>query len=506
MVIILTSNASYNKAPTNVGWRKGEAMGTIDILQAIGNSIQIFREGPIQVEAGTPVNVKLVPDRLPDLTVPVIASGNLNVTWLTKSVRFQDALLEVVPVDDHGNPTMSLADVLTKYLADPTKVIGGMPIPEIQIPIDAPPMKGAIPPTTDIGIAITTATGLAQPPVVSSNPTPNPNQLAALPPLPTVAPNSPSPSDLLSGVPGLLGQLAASVPIPTLAPLTLTIAWKVTKADGTVLIVGSDYLAPHGLTLQAIDFIFNADFVELTADSAPKTTTLCIGADVTLSAGGITTPTIHVQPVPVIVPQIGLPTVLATFRHANFMPADGDNPGWVFVMVPENSKFSTLNELAPVITHLQTLVGSLTAFANNVGFLLGLDQITNALNAQTFVQFRAANEIDDLEKIVMQSGHWYNFLGTGPFFDMDADDAISSLILIGVEGKNVKLFNDNLDDGDGAFTVIIGSDRYATVRYLDGTIPAVEPASSIVHVDVIPPGGLFEPDKFNDEVSSIRFL
>jgi hypothetical protein len=89
---------------------------------------------------------------------------------------------------------------------------------------------------------------------------------------------------------------------------------------------------------------------------------------------------------------------------------------------------------------------------------------------------------------------------------MDADDEISSIIFLGVEGKNVELFNDNLDDGDGAFTVTIGDDKYAAVEYLDGQTPQVKPATSILHVDVTPSGGIGEPDKFNDEVSSIRFL
>jgi hypothetical protein len=481
-------------------------MGTLDTLNAIASSIQVVREGPTEVPAGIPVNFKLFPDKLPDLLVPVIMSGTLDVTWLTKSVRFNDALLPAVPVDNQGNPTKSLLDVLTTYLQDDTKVIGGVPIANIQIPIEGPPMKGAIPPTTDIGIAITTVTGAVQPPIVTAIPTPNPNQLGTLPPLPTVAPPDPTSSDLLSGIPGLLGQLAASVPIPTLAPLVLRVFWKVMRADGTLLNPGSDYLAPQGLNLPSIEFIFNADFVELVSDVQIGTTTLYVGAEVTLSAGGITTGPLTIFPIPVIVPQIGLPTVLATFRHANFLPADGDNPGWVFVMVPGNSKFRALNELAPIITDLQTRLGSLTAFAGIAGFLLGLDLLTNALNAQTFVQFLAADEIEDLENVVLQSGHWYNFMGTGPLTDMDADDEISSIIFLGVEGKNVELFNDNLDDGDGAFTVTIGDDKYAAVEYLDGQTPQVKPATSILHVDVTPSGGIGEPDKFNDEVSSIRFL
>ena len=322
-------------------------------------------------------------------------------------------------------------------------------------------------------------------------PPPVPASPAALPGIPPLAPSTITQDDVLSGVPGLLGQIAGAIPVLVNAPVSLSVTWSV-KRHGVDLLEGTDFLAPGGLTSPAIELIFGPTFKELGKEG---TSILIIVAKVTLHAF---TESVDLPPLSlgVTIPDLGLPRVLAAFRHSNFAAKDGGDGGFAFVMVPGSYPFRELNQLSPVLTHLQTVLSSLQMFAHVAGFLVGLNDLISAVPAQPDVQLRAADQVGDLEDIVFET-HIYG--------DYDADEEISSALLIGLGGTSVEIFNeDDFDDGDGKVTLTTGDQMWAALTNFSfhdhgEAVKFAQPSPSVVavskHVD----------DDYNDEAESIRF-
>jgi hypothetical protein len=458
---------------------------TQQLLDAIGKGISLARDGGAQVSPGQVVHVQVVSPDLSQLSVPVITSGDVSVTWLAKSVRFGDAL--PAPLEETKTFAQSVAD----YLGSTANVIGGMPIPAVQVPVQGPPLKGAIPPAVDVGVAITTVGGTLPGVSVPGLPPPVPASPAALPGIPPLAPSTITQDDVLSGVPGLLGQIAGAIPVLVNAPVSLSVTWSVQR-NGVDLVEGTDFLAPGGLTSPAITLIFGPTFKELGQEG---TSTLTIVAKVTLHAF---TESVDVPPLSltVTIPDLGLPRVLAAFRHSNFSPKDGGDGGFAFVMVPGSYPFREFNQLSPVLTDLQTALSSLQMFVHVAGFLIGLNDLLSAVPSQPDIQFRAADKIGDLEDIVFES----HILG-----DYDADEEISSAILIGLGGTSVEIFNDDdLQDDDGKVTLTTGDQMWAALTSFSFHDQGeannfAQPDPSVVTVSK------HIGDDYNDEAESIQF-
>jgi hypothetical protein len=303
----------------------------------------------------------------------------------------------------------------------------------------------------------------------------------------------------ISGTPGLLAQLKGAVPIaaPGTFPVSANVTWHILDEHHNELST-SQYSAPGGLNRPSVAVAFAPETTELTDGPAPAPKDRFLRAEVSLSAGSATTPSRALPDLPLVVPALPIPTVLALFLHANFAPRSGDDDGAVLVVVPENSPLRSLGQLQPVLNTLQSTIGNLTSFGSFATFLLGLGDLTHALSVQPNVQFRAANVIDNLNDITLIQRSWYEN-------DTEAEDELSSLILIGREGKGVKCFNDrDRDDGEGQFTIRTTPNLFVIVRDLDGKTPTAEGGSLTVDKD--PPGGWFDPDRFNDELSSLEFV
>jgi hypothetical protein len=442
---------------------------TTDLLAAIGAGISLTRDGGTTVLAGQPVNVHVLSPDLSKLTVPALMPGDVTLSWLAKSVRFGDALPAPIGTDGMGNP-LSLAESLKDYLVA-ANVIGGTPIAGVQIPVEGPPLKGAIPPI--------------------ATPVPIPNSPATLPNVPPLAPNAPAAGDVLSGIPGLLGQIAGTIPVLVSAPVTMSVTWQVTNG-ASVLAEGTDYLAPQGISGANIQLIFAPVFQELGNEGL---STLTITATVTLHA---LTESVVVTPPPltVIVPDVGIPRVFVGFRHANFAPQSGGDSGFAFVMIPGGYPFRTFDQLSQVLTTLQTTLANLHSFLTIAGFLTGLGQLIDAVPTQPALQFRAADQIGDLEDVVFES-HWYG--------DYDADEEISSALFIGVPGSAFEIFNeDDFDDSDGKITLTTGAQMWAALTNFSFTDQshagdAARPDNSVVVLNKT------VGDDYNDEAESVRF-
>jgi hypothetical protein len=282
--------------------------------------------------------------------------------------------------------------------------------------------------------------------------------------------------------------------------LQVQIEWSVSddQAGTRPLAENVAFIAPAGLTNPDATFIFRPDTFELTTDPLPPPVPRYLRARVKLSAGGTETGWRDLPPVPVLIPPLGLPTVLAMFLHADFQPRSGDDEGAVLVVVPGNSPIGSLAQLQPLLDQIDSVAATLSTFADFAAFVAGLSELTGALPPQPHAQFRSTNAIGNLNDITLiQRGFFEN--------DTEAEDELSSIIFIGPSGKQVQCFNDrDLDSGEGALTLTVGPNFFSLVRNLDGKTPGSEPAGTL-HVDVAPPGGWFDPDKFNDELSSIRF-
>ena len=394
----------------------------IDVLNNLANTLRIDLTGPAQPAPGQAATAQIVP-QLSDISVTDVLDGVVNVTWITKDVRFSTARLE---------PTLTAAGL------DPN-ILGGIPL-------------GGITP--------------------------------------------------LAGVPGLLGQLTGSIPLPTTTrvPISVEVAWSITDARGTTLTLGTDFLAPNGLGNPTVSLIFAPEMVELTTDNPlPAPIRRNLNARVRLTAGGTQTGVIPLPSIPILVPALTLPTILALFLHTDFQARSGDDDGAVLLVVPANSPFGSLQQLQPTLNQLQGAASTLASFASFAAFVAGLSELTGALTAQPFVQFRSTNAIGNLNDITLiQRGFFEN--------DTEAEDELSSLIFIGPRGKQAQLFNArDFKTDEGALTLTIGQNLFVIVRNLHSTDPADEPDGALT-VDTTPPGGVFNPDHFGDALSSLRFV
>lgn len=303
----------------------------------------------------------------------------------------------------------------------------------------------------------------------------------------------------ISGTPGLLGQLKGKVPLPVQGsfPVQANVTWTVLDERREPL-PASEFSAPGGLTGPNIAVALAPETAELT-DAPPRgPRQRFLRARVTLTAGAVTTPPRDLPDLPIAVPALPIPTVLALFLHANFNPREGDDDGALLLMVPENSPLRSLGQLQATLNTLEGVIGNLTAFGGFAAFLLGLSDLIAAVSVQPHVQFRAANSIGDLNDITLIQRGWSEN-------DTEAEDELSSLILIGRQGRGARCSNARNNTRDEGQFIVSTTDRlFAIIRDLDGKNPAVE--GGTITVDPEPPGGLFNPDRFNDELSSIEFV
>src|ERR1700681_12965 len=91
---------------------------TQQLVDASGKAISLPRDGGAQISLGQVVHVQVVSPDLSQLSVPVITSGDVSVTWLAKRVRFGDAL--PAPLEDTKTFAQSVAD----YLGSTGTVLG----------------------------------------------------------------------------------------------------------------------------------------------------------------------------------------------------------------------------------------------------------------------------------------------------------------------------------------------------------------------------------------------
>jgi hypothetical protein len=292
----------------------------------------------------------------------------------------------------------------------------------------------------------------------------------------------------ISGIPGLLGQVTGSLPLPMSAnvPVRVIVSWEVLDEGGRPL-PPAEYNAPAGLGAPTLRIAFAPAVTELSTSGPPAPTIRILRATVSLSANGVTVGPRTLPDLRVPVPALPIPTVLAMFVHTNFEARQNDDDGALLLVVPSASPLRSLGQLQPALNSLQSVLGNLSSFGSFAALLLGLN-----------IQFRAADEIRNLNDITLIQNDWFTN-------DIEAEDELSSLILIGRSGREVRCSNArNHGAGEGQFRVRTGNEMVATIRNLHTANPSAAPGS--VTRDTAPPGGWFNPDTFGDALSSIQFV
>ncbi|MFJ9828934.1 hypothetical protein ACIRSU_31860 [Streptomyces sp. NPDC101160] len=309
-----------------------------------------------------------------------------------------------------------------------------------------------------------------------------------------------------TGVNGLLGQLTGKIPMlsQTKVPVQLEVVWAVQDEHGQPLaqdkwniskgvpVTEGDVPKVKGTEI-AIAFKPVVD--ELTTTNPVPAPVRCqLVATVKLKALTFEH-SVSLPAVPVLIPALLLPKLLAAFRHEDFAPKAGDDDGFVFLMVPGNSPLRSLDQLKSTLATLQETVTTLKSFAEFATFLLKLDVLGRGITASPYFSFTAADAVPDLNEItVIQNDIFTN--------DIELEDEISSMIFIGPPGKLVHWFcEQDFDHDDGDLTVTVGEQFFTLVRTFDSANPVSDPPDK---VHVITPADTSN-HSFNDFMSSVKF-
>ena len=76
----------------------------IEVLQALATSFTAARLGPEQVQPGVPICFRVTPTSVDAKATDVVA-GALNLTWIAKNVRFNNATIEAAFAATPFDPT-----------------------------------------------------------------------------------------------------------------------------------------------------------------------------------------------------------------------------------------------------------------------------------------------------------------------------------------------------------------------------------------------------------------
>jgi hypothetical protein len=283
--------------------------------------------------------------------------------------------------------------------------------------------------------------------------------------------------------PGLTG-------LPALAdPSALRVRWSVHDPGGTELEYGAAFVAARGLTSTRADLVLRPEVVE---PPAPPVATLerIIRATVTLTAPGARGEPVSATRVleeRVQVLALGMPTLLAMFRHPDFAyrHPEEEGDGTALLVSPAKTPLADLGALRAGIAELQSAVRALSGFARFATLSGRLDRLVAALrlypdSAILYVREDALNSLAEI----------------------GADDDLSSMVLLGPANRTARCFIDrDCVEAGGRMDVRVQDDHIVLIPSLHAKSPATEPGGRTVIV-IEPPGG----QTFGDELSSLDLI
>jgi hypothetical protein len=295
--------------------------------------------------------------------------------------------------------------------------------------------------------------------------------------------------------PGLTG-------LPALADASaLTVAWSVHAPDGTPLEPGAAFVAPRGLSATRADLVFRPEVVEKLSAPAPALQRT-VRATVTLTAPGKRGEPVSVSRVlegQVQVLALAVPSLLALFRHREFAfhRPDERQEGAALLVAPASSPLASLAAVRGELTQLHAAVRALAGFARFATLARRLEKLTTALgqHPDAHVHYMRADKLDNLNQITLiQRGALRN--------DIEAEDELSSMILLGPANRRARCFiRRHQDPAGGRMDVTVQDDNIVLIPSLHAKSPATEPGGRTVIV--IEPGG---GKTFGDELSSLELV
>ncbi|MDQ3980502.1 MAG: hypothetical protein M3314_13265 [Actinomycetota bacterium] len=276
------------------------------------------------------------------------------------------------------------------------------------------------------------------------------------------------------------------------------VEWEVKNPSGRVLTGYPDLLVTkgtlsgplNGAILPIPSVVLLPTFGDLGAESTSLRTISCT---VTLKAAGFADHVERLGPVSVRVPQLPVPTILAMTEHS---VGAADFPGAVLVAIPPHYEIANWELLKPPLEAVDRLIKSLKLIVPNLpqpladlGFTVGL--MLDLLSVPGRLSVLRRNEVLDL---------WWETRFPG--WPHNWQDVISSIVLLGAEGRVVSCHNrPNLWSGTGAFRLITGPLPAAVLKSLwfkASSEAEVVPSDSRVVVDT-------QPERhFNDVLSSFQ--
>jgi hypothetical protein len=446
---------------------------TVDILSSITDPTQLDANDLTDLARKFLISVSVPgPGMVPETGVPVRA--------------------QVVPPLGTAIPFTDISGVALPRMRKWNPVIGGMRVEAMQLAAKAQRMK--VPPLvlrSPVSVA-----ALAKQRAHQSQP--------ALQPAKSGLPISRRiPGDVLHG-----GVPTATLP-PPVPSITVEVSWTITGfslfgigtitvQEGTLFTLADPNNPLNGVapTLSSvlIGILFQPWVTPLTDPPTParQAVLYLLNARIKLSVAQTQTASewIDLQPVPLPVPVLEVPVVLALFSDANFT-------GHLLACVPSNSPLRALEAMTNKLKAIQDLLAPLQTIESVAAWLTGLGSLINKLpvspGATALVVANDQGRID-LDSQVMEKGGTFGW-------DTDWEDQVSSMILFGPQGTAAAFFSaPDWSDDEGRYDIGVGFELSVSVRNL-----AINPTASI------PAGALVivknsTDESFNDTLSTLQFI
>lgn len=167
------------------------------------------------------------------------------------------------------------------------------------------------------------------------------------------------------------------------------------------------YLAPDGVNLPEVAFLFAPTFAPLSVTVLPAVDTIRVYATVKLTVGIAPGPQVHkevrIGPITVLLPKLPVPRLLALFRYPQFnletengAPRKGQA---ALLVVPAKSPLGSFEQLQNALRTLRAALAPLRAIQRFARLLLGLQRLSGALSRRPRLRYALRDEIDDLHKV-----------------------------------------------------------------------------------------------------------
>ena len=129
-------------------------MATLDTLQSLATSFSVLHNVTGPVSPGSLVNLKLTPSAL-DLKITDIVPAELNLTWITKNVRFNNPTVEGLFDVDPFAPA-NLNGLINGGMPARVPIIGGVGFQDLQgVPGELAQLRGELPVVMEAPVKVT---------------------------------------------------------------------------------------------------------------------------------------------------------------------------------------------------------------------------------------------------------------------------------------------------------------------------------------------------------------